>query len=246
MWQGRVVPGVLTGIVAALAAFSGASAQDAPEPVAVTVDLGFMNTAGNTEVTTVNAGNKLVYTAAPLVLTQTFGIVYGRTGDSTTTNQWKAGARLDYQLTPRVSLFGQGRFERNTFAGIARRFEEAIGVAAVLLDAGGHKLTAEAGASLNQQTSSITDLTESFTAGRAATEYRRALTEAAFFTLGGEFLPNFETSEDYRINGLAALVAPISRAIALKASYEVRFDNLPEPSFQKTDRILTTGLQIVF
>ncbi len=246
MKHGRVGRGILTGLVAVFAATPGATAQDAPTPVAVTVDLGFMNTAGNTEVTTVNAGDKLVYTAAPFVLTQTFGIVYGRTGDSTTTNQWKAGVRFDYQLVPRVSVFGQGRFERNTFAGINRRFEEAVGVAALLLDAGGNKLTAEAGASLNQQTSSITDVTESFTAGRAATEYRRALTEAAYLTLGGEFLPNFEASEDYRINGLAALVAPISKAIALKASYEVRFDNLPEPTFEKTDRILTTGLQIVF
>lgn len=238
--------GSLLTLVALGAAAVPAAAQDASKPVAVTVDLGFVNTAGNTAVTTVNAGDKLVYTAARFVLTQTFGVVYGRTGDSTTTNQWKAGARLDYQVIPRVSVFGQGRYERNTFAGIARRFEEAIGVAAILLDAAGNKLTAEAGASLNQQTSSITDVTESFTAGRAAAEFRRALTEAAFFTLGGEFLPNFETSEDYRINGQAAVVAPISAAIALKASYEVRFDNLPEPSFRKTDRILTSGLQIAF
>jgi hypothetical protein len=26
----------------------------------------------------------------------------------------------------------------------------------------------------------------------------------------------------------------------------IRFDNLPEPGFEKTDRIFTTGIQIVF
>jgi putative salt-induced outer membrane protein len=221
-----------------------ALAQD-EKPVVVTVDLGFVNTAGNTDVTTLNAGDKLVYTSAPYVFTQTFNVVYGRTDSVTTASQWRAGGRLDYQLAPRISLYGQARYERNTFAGIARRFEESVGVAALLLESAGGKLTAEAGASLNQQKSTA-DVTSNFTAGRVAVEYRRSLTETAYFTLGTEFLPNFETSEDYRINGLAALVAPISKSIALKASYEVRYDHLPEPGFQKSDRILTTGLQIVF
>jgi putative salt-induced outer membrane protein YdiY len=44
----------------------------------------------------------------------------------------------------------------------------------------------------------------------------------------------------------SALTAPISKQIALKASYVIRFDNRPEPGFQDTDRTFTTGLQIVF
>lgn len=238
--------GSTLAVAALFVTLGGATAFAQEEkPMVVTVDLGFVNTAGNTDVTTLNAGDKLVYTMVPYVFTQTFNVVYGRTDSVTTASQWKAGGRLDYQLVPRVSLFGQARYERNTFAGIVRRFEESVGVAALLFESAGGKLTAEAGASLNQQ-KSTTDVTSNFTAGRVAAEYRRALSETAYFTLGTEFLPNFETSEDYRINGLAALVAPISKSIALKASYEVRYDHLPEPGFQKSDRILTTGLQVVF
>jgi putative salt-induced outer membrane protein len=239
----RTIPGALA--LALILGAQPASAQD-EKPVVVTVDLGFVNTAGNSEVTTLNGGDKLVYTSAPWVFTQTFNVVYGETEGTTTTSQWQAGGRLDYQIRPRVSLFGQGRFERNTFAGIRRRFEEAVGVAATLLEANRNKLTAEAGVAYNQQTSDQTGVTDNFTSGRAAAEFRRDLTETAFLTLSGEFLPNFEVSEDYRVNGIAALVAPISRAIALKVSYEVRYDHLPEPTFETTDRILTTGLQIVF
>lgn len=214
--------------------------------MAVAIDLGFVNTGGNTTLTTLNAGDKLTVDLAPLTLTQTFTVVYGRTDSVTTTSQWKGGVRGDYALSARISVFAQTRFERNMFAGIARRFEEALGLGVMLVEDEGNKLTAEVGASLNQQTSSITDVTDAFGAGRGAAEYRRNLTESAYLTVGSEVLFSFEVADDYRVNAAAAVVAPISRAIALKASYEVRFDNLPEPGFEKTDRILTTGLQIVF
>jgi hypothetical protein len=29
-------------------------------------------------------------------------------------------------------------------------------------------------------------------------------------------------------------------------AYTIRFDNLPEPGFEKADRILSTGLQVTF
>ena len=32
--------------------------------------------------------------------------------------------------------------------------------------------------------------------------------------------------------------------LALKVSYAIRFDNLPEPGFETTDRLLTTALQL--
>ena len=48
------------------------------------------------------------------------------------------------------------------------------------------------------------------------------------------------------MNSETAITAPISRQIALKAAYVVRFDNQPEPGFLDTDRIFTTGVQIVF
>jgi putative salt-induced outer membrane protein YdiY len=38
----------------------------------------------------------------------------------------------------------------------------------------------------------------------------------------------------------------LSTNIALKVSYVIRFDNLPEPGFKKTDRLLTSGVQVTF
>ena len=66
-----------------------------------------------------------------------------------------------------------------------------------------------------------------------------------------EFLPSLDVGEDYRINTETSLVAALSTHLAVKASYKVRFDNLPSLSstgtaLRKSDRILSTGLQVTY
>lgn len=82
--------------------------------------------------------------------------------------------------------------------------------------------------------------------GRSTLSFKQTFASKSFVQQRVEFLPNLNDSNDYRINSESSLVAPLSGSIALKASYVVRFDNQPEPTFEKTDRLLTTGLQITF
>jgi len=77
-------------------------------------------------------------------------------------------------------------------------------------------------------------------------QHHRRRGERTYFEERVEYLPNFEQNEDYRVNGEAAVVAPLSRHLGLKLGYVVRFDNLPEPGVKKTDRFLTSGLQVSF
>lgn len=217
----------------------------AQDTLSANIDVGFVNTAGNTDVTSLNVGERVSYKTDGFTFTQRFSVVYARTAGVTTASQWKAGIRADYRIAGPVGAFTLGAYERNTFAGIERRFEETAGLTAVVLEADRNKLEAEVGASLNQQTP-VGGATQSFAAGRLAAAYRRELTETAYATLDMEFLPNLKTTDDWRVNGEAILVAPISTVIATKLSYVVRYDNLPEPTFQKTDRIFTAGLQVTF
>src|SRR5690606_39613567 len=71
-----------------------------------------------------------------------------------------------------------------------------------------------------------------------------ALPICAEFSQTLELLPNFKASDDLRINSETSLSAPIAAGISMKASYTIRHDGLPEPGFEKTDRIFTTGVQI--
>ncbi|MGH7606068.1 MAG: DUF481 domain-containing protein, partial [Gemmatimonadales bacterium] len=95
-----------------------------------------------------------------------------------------------------------------------------------------------------QRERSTANLAQSFAAARTAAIFRHFFGASAFVTQSVEWTANLETAADQRITSETALTAPLSRQIALRVSYLIRFDNLPEPGFERTDRVLTTGVQV--
>jgi putative salt-induced outer membrane protein len=219
----------------------------APTPVVtkITADFGYVQVSGNTQVTTTSIGQKLTQSRGKLSLEQLINFVYGEQNGVENTNFLKAGIRGDYRLVGLFSAFASVAFDRNTFAGIERRFEQNLGLAWRAIGSERDTLRIEAGFSVTQQTS--TDGTVSdFPAGRAALSYRHYFTPRSYLVQTAEGIPNFKTPEDWRVNAETSVIAPVSARIGLKVSYVIRYDNLPEPTFQKTDKIFTTGLQISF
>ena len=114
------------GLVALVAGYRGAVAQEpASKPVAVTLDVGLMNAAGNTRVTTLNGAEKVAFkpTGSRWQFEEQANAVYGRTQDSVTAEQLKVTGRADYRVLAVFHLFVGGTYERNRFAGVGRRFE---------------------------------------------------------------------------------------------------------------------------
>jgi len=229
--------------LAMVLALAAAPAAGQDKPTTFTTDLGFVNAAGNTSVTTFNLGEALTHTSGSWKLQQSLGALYGKTEGEKSAEQFQAGVRADYSLSERVSLYGRAGWDRNQFAGINRRFEEGVGLAMKLVAGERDALSVEAGLGATQQVNTSEE-SSNFLAGRAAALYKHSLAEKAFVQQALEFIPNFDVSDDYRIFSETSLVAPLSSAIALKVAYVVRLDNLPEPGFKKTDRILTTGVQL--
>ena len=236
-----------------LAAQAAPTARTVPAVVApatapatsFTTDFGYVATSGNTRVSTVNIAERVVHTRGFWRFEQVFGIIYGEADGEENANLLRAGLTAEYAFRPWVGVATGALFDRNRFAGIARRTEEYLGLVFRVLQTPKDTLRLETGASLTQQLG--TDgLENDFPAARAALSYKRTLSTSAFFLQTLETIPNLEVSEDYRINSESALVAPLSRRLALKLGYIVRFDNLPEVGFAKTDRIFTSGLQVSF
>jgi putative salt-induced outer membrane protein len=229
-------------ILLLLAAFGVAKAQDAPKPREFAADLGFVNTTGNSEVTTFNLGEKLILRAGKWEHKQQFGAVNSAQDGKQTSNLLFANWRSDFSLSKNIAVFGFLGYDRNTFAGISRRLEQAAGLAAKLVTRDSDAWTFEVGLAMNQQRA--TDgTTLNFASLRSGTFWKHHFSKASYFSQGVEFLPSFKDSEDYRVNTETAFVAPISSHVSMKAGYAVRFDNLPETGRRSSDRIFTTGLQ---
>jgi putative salt-induced outer membrane protein len=236
-----------TGLAILAAAALPLQAQEADGQVHLVGNLSFVNTAGNSKLTTLSGDETLrkMTTDSLWKFQQTAAAVYGRSDDSTSASAFNAGVRADRILSSRLSAFIGGNWQRNRFAGIARRFEEIAGLGFQVLNLERDQLSVEAGASFNQQRSTL-GVDDNFVAARAAGAYKHLLTDKAYIQQLAEFLPNLETSKDFRLDTETSLVAPISRALALKLSYTIHFDNLPEPGFAKTDRILSSGIQVTY
>jgi putative salt-induced outer membrane protein len=231
---------------------SAAHGQDQKKPVNFTGDVGFVNTAGNTHLTTLSIGDKLTARTGKVLLTQTFSLVYGKSDSVQTANSQLVRGRADYNFNSRLSSYGFVGYERNRFAGIDHRTDEGVGLALKALAGEHNELDFEAGVGLVQEhllPDPTVDLTisDNFVAGRAAARYKLLFSKATYFQQTLEFLPNLETTSDYRINSESALVAPISRHLGLKASYLIKYNHAPpSPELAKSDRMLTTGLQVTF
>jgi putative salt-induced outer membrane protein len=250
---------VLRTILMALAGIAGlgprAAAQapaveglvpGAADTVQATAELGVVNTTGNTDLTTVNVSQRVEWRTRRLALGQTFGMVYGRSEGETKTSEWRATIRGDVLLSGAVSGYTAVAWDRNRFAGLARRLEEGAGIAVALAKTPRDKLDLEGGVSLVQQRAIATLADDNFSAARAAARYLHHLTADAYLRQALEVIANLEATRDVRLNSETALVAPLSRRLAVKVSYVIRFDNVPEPGFESTDRLLTTALQVTF
>ncbi|MHB1328099.1 MAG: DUF481 domain-containing protein [Gemmatimonadales bacterium] len=255
-----------SGVAAAVAIFSMAlplaaqnDADDRSESLAV--NFGIVNAAGNTSSTIMNVGNRFVVDPpeSNIRFTQTFHAVKSAASGAGSAANYRAQVRLDRGLGNQFYLFAVAGWERNVPAGLRRRFEETIGLAYQAVATGTDKLGVESGVSFYQQSNldiGLPDpIDDQYIAGRVAGRYRRSLIGAAFLLQEVEFLPNFEQTNDFRLNTETALVAPISRTIGLKLGYTFRYDNMPGQAatphehgdrLHKSDRLLTAGLRLTY
>ncbi|HTT67442.1 MAG TPA: DUF481 domain-containing protein [Gemmatimonadales bacterium] len=223
------------------------AAAPAPPPplVRTQIDLGFVSTSGNSSVRTLNVAEQLVVRPEPWKFTQTFSIVNGYTSGVETVNTLIAGLRADRAVSARLRVYALGDFTRNRFAGIARRFEEAAGLACGVLTGPTSVLDLEAGAGRIEQ-AGVAGPVQQFWTGRLAAHYKLNFTSRAFFEQKVEYLADVENPKNMLINTESALAAPISNNVGLKLGYVVHVANQPQPGFKKADTILSAGLQLSF
>lgn len=211
----------------------------------LTTDFGFVQTSGNTQVTTMNVGERFTHERGRFTLSQTFALVYGKQRDTLNTNNLRTSLRGDYKIDKVFAFFLGAGYDRNRFAGIERRFEEQIGLQARVLAARADTIRVEGGGSVTQQIA-VNGGQENFPSARGALAWRHAFTRSSYFNQNVEYVPNLTENTDWRLNTESSLIAPLSSRLGLKLSYVVRYDNLPEPGFERLDKLFTTGIQLTF
>jgi putative salt-induced outer membrane protein YdiY len=232
---------VLTALITTLAL---AATPDTGKHVFFTGDAGVVATSGNTSVTSIDVGNKLVIASAGWKFTEAAGLTYAKTHDSVTAELWHGVLRGDRTVARHIALYVLTEFERNTFAGIRSRMSPSFGVSALAIATPRDTLRTELGGGYTVETAVPPGLDRRYAAGRIAAVFHHQLGQKSAFDEAVEYLPNFQTSADYRITSATSVTAPLATGIAMKAAYLIRYEGLPQPGFVKTDRTLTMGIQV--
>ena len=223
-----------------------ASAQDSIRTIVFHGDLGYVATSGNTQVSTINFADQLTWHTSPVnKIDQTFSVVYGQNKNVVQTNIWTLALRDEYAFTKQLGMYVLGGFDRNTFAGIDYSFEEGAGMSIQPTLPKRHKLEIDAGISYVEQ-KLRPDSLDDHAIARGAVTYRYTFGKDTYAQEAVEALPDLHNGEDFRINSQTDLVAPLSRHLALKLGYAIRYANLPPPGFRTTDRLFTSDLQVSF
>lgn len=216
-----------------------------PSPVKFTGDAGFVSTSGNSSVQTLNLGDRIVARMAPFTFTQQFGVVHGTSDGAVVTSSWRGSLRTDLAVQDGFGVYGSVTYERNVKAGLAARVGTVTGLSAQVFKTGTNKLVVEGGVSITSQRGTDPNTQDrDFLGGRAATAYMHQIGPRASFAQSVELLPNFRQGSDLRVNTETALLAPFTRMAALRISYVIHYDGVPEPGFFSTDRLFTSGIQI--
>ncbi len=241
----RTVRRLALAAAASGALTSAAGAQDANDSLGwrFVGDLGYVQTAGNTRLSTVNVGSALSYRPdRRWTLAQTAAWINGRTNGAETANQVLAGVRADYGVTGTLAAYGLVAYERNPYAGIGRRFEESAGLSYQAVRTPRHSFQVDVGVGGNQQVAA--GVSSSFVVARLAPRYRYTMGGRAYIEERLEFLANLDDTGDLRTRSSTNLVAPLTTSISIRLGYFLRHDAEPAPGFRKLDTTFTTGIQL--
>jgi putative salt-induced outer membrane protein len=208
-------------------------------------ELSFVDTGGNTDVTTLSAKNLLKYKFTNRLRgAWKLGALYGESDGEKNAESYFTELRLDYLLTERFYSYAAAGWMQDEFAGFDSQYYLGPGVGYEFLTGPRHYLAGEAG--LNYVWEEYTDNTDKdYLGARAFAKYEYAFTEKNRLSQSVEFLYDFDDSENYDVNSETAVTSALSDYLSLKASYVIKYDNQPVPkTLDDTDTVLAVTLVI--
>jgi len=211
----------------------------------VTAEFGLVSASGNTRLSTLNVGDKIVRKARSWTITQLGAYIYGKTNGASSANQLRASLRGDHLFAGRVGLFVGSAFERNRFAGFTSHTDQIAGISALVVAEPRDSLRLDGGGVYTNE-ERVDGTSKAFPAARAGMAYKHSFGGTSSFNQTAEYVPNLEDTDQDRMNSESSLSARLSTHIGMKLSYVIRYDSKPATGFGKSDRILTTGLQVTY
>lgn len=210
-------------------------------------EISFVNTTGNSRVTSLAVKNEMRYHFTDSVLgIWKLGALYGENDSVKNAESYATELKVNYVLLNGIYSFAVGGWQQNEFAGIDRRLYGGLGAGYAFLDGPHNFLVGEIG--VNYSADEYTDATDrDYPEGRAFGKYAYAFTDKTRFSQSVEFLDDLKDTAKYRLYSETAVIATLSGNLSLKTSYIVGYVREPVPdTLKNTDSMVLVTLVLTF
>ena len=170
---------------------------------------------------------------------------------TTTANRYDAGASVGYKLDPRSYIVTAARYEHDDFGANLWQGIISVGYGYIALKTERTELSFEAGPgykryrpadteeTVNGETVKVKQDSQSEAVGRGLVNYKYRLTDNT--ALEDTLLLEAGSKNKYYQNDIGLSVS-MTRKMALKLGYQVRYNSDVQPGTENTDTLLTTNL----
>lgn len=206
------------------------------------VELGIVNTTGNTETKTTNAKAKAATETEKWRHTLTYESLSSSDQGVKTAERYEVNGQSDYKLDKKNFFFAMINYEDDEFSGYQYRMTEAIGYGRRLIDKPDLTLDLEIGPGARQSKSDSGD-TENETLIRGAGKLAWKISKSSSFT---ENLSIDSSKENTITKSVSALTAQINGSLATKITYTIKNNSDVPPGVEKTDTETAVTLVYTF
>ena len=210
-------------------------------------EFSFVDTSGNTDVTTLALKNKLGYRFTDKLRGRwLLNGLLGQTDGIQTAERYETQLRLDYGFTKRLYGFASSIWLRDSFAGIDPRYSNGLGSGYAFLTGPKHFLIGELGVEYVKEYYIVED-NETYTEGRLFSEYSYKFTGKNKFSQTLEYLSDFSDADNYRVNTVTSISAAVIDMLSIKISYERKYNHQPvSETLDNIDSTLSAALVVTF
>jgi putative salt-induced outer membrane protein len=208
-------------------------------------NLSYAGTSGNTDTSSFGAGFQLFYQPSPWIFSAEFATLRASTDGVVTAESYAGKLRAARDLTPRIDVFAEGLYYRNTFSGVDSRVGATAGAGYKIFNEKTVLLRVEAGIGYTHEDPTIGDSFD-YAALRGGLNFAWKFSKSAAFTEDASFTDDLSDSNNWIFRSTTALVADLTSIFALKASHTYLYDNEPTPGFKKRDTITSIALVAKF
>ena len=215
-------------------------------------ELGFLQSAGNTEATSANTKLDLTYETRRWKNNSALAALYSENAEFATAERYEARHQVDYKINDKLSWFAALRGEQDRFSGFAYQTTASTGASYLFIDSPDTKLDFSLGAGYKRSKSEtlvkseagevldrIEGEIEADAVGTLGSNYEHSFTETTKVT--NKLLAEFGGDNTGIANDLALQVS-MTQSLALAVGFGIRYNSDPPPLSESTDTLTTINL----